>query len=301
MRFKGLDLNLLVAFNVLMETRSVSRAAEQLHLSQPAMSAALGRLRDYFGDDLLVLQGKRMFPTPYAESLVPMVQEALRQVDALITTSTSFDPATSQRIFRLIASDYITAAVIAPLSRRLAQVAPQIQMETVLPSDGSADLIAQGVFDLLITPEDFINPGQPAELLFEERHVVVGWNRNPLFKRDLTEEHLMKAGHVVVQMGIQRTHAFADATMEQSGRFRRVEAAASSFTAIPWLVIETNRLALMHERLARRMASMFPLAIAPIPFPFPMMREMMQFNRARSADEGLRWLREQLRETGQIP
>ena len=124
MNLRQIDLNLLVAFNVLIETRSVSRAAEVLHLSQPAMSAALGRLRDYFGDDLLVLQGKRMFPTAYAESLVPMVQETLRQIDTLISTSTSFDPATSQRTFRLFASDYITAAIIAPLSRRLASSAP---------------------------------------------------------------------------------------------------------------------------------------------------------------------------------
>ncbi|GGB56614.1 LysR family transcriptional regulator [Blastomonas aquatica] len=301
MRFKGLDLNLLVAFSVLMETRSVSRAAEQLHLSQPAMSAALGRLRDYFGDDLLVLQGKRMFPTAYAETLVPMVQDTLRQVDALITTSTSFDPATSQRTFRLIASDYITAAVIAPLSRRLAQVAPTIRLETVLPSDGSADLIVQGSFDLLITPEDFINPSQPAELLFEERHVVVGWTGNPLFETELGDEDVMHASHVGVHMGNQRTRAFADSMMEQLGRSRRMDMMASSFTAVPWLVIETNRLALMHERLARRMASMFPLAIAPIPFAFPMMREMMQYNRARSNDEGLRWLRDQLRHDSALP
>jgi LysR family transcriptional regulator, nod-box dependent transcriptional activator len=80
-----------------------------------------------------------------------------------------------------------------------------------------------------------------------------------------------------------------------------MDVTASSFTIIPWLLIETNRLALMHERLARRMASMFPLVVAPIPFPFPPMREMMQFNRTRSADEGLRWLREQLRKEGAMP
>ena len=300
MRFKGLDLNLLVAFNVVMETRSVSRAAEQLHLSQPAMSAALGRLRDYFGDDLLVLHGKRMFPTPYAESLVPGVQETLRSIDALITSSTSFDPATSQRVFRLIASDYITAAVIAPLSRRLAQVAPGIRLEAVLPSDGSADLIAQGAFDLLITPEEFINPSQPAELLFEERHVVIGWSGNPVFGRPMTEDDLMQAGHVGVLMGNQRTPAFADSTMQQSGRFRQMDVTASSFTVVPWLVIETNRMALMHERLALCMARMFPLAIAPIPFDFPVMREMMQFNHARSTDEGLKWLRAELRRDSAI-
>ncbi len=301
MRFKGLDLNLLVAFDVLLATRSVSRSAEQLHLSQPAMSAALGRLREYFGDDLLVQQGKRMFPTAYAESLMPMVHDVLRTVDAVITTSTNFDPATSQRTFRVIASDYITAAVIAPLVHKLAMVAPHIKLESVLPSDDSADLIGQGAFDLLITPEDFISPGQPAELLFEEQHVFVGWSGNPLFDRALTEEVVMAASHVAVQMGNQRTSAFADNMMEKLGRFRQIDVTASSFTIIPWLLIETNRIALMHERLARRMASMFPLAVAPIPFPFPLMREMMQFNRTRSSNEGLRWLRDQLREEGAMP
>lgn len=265
------------------------------------MSAALGRLRDYFGDNLLVLQGKRMLPTAYAETLMPMVQDTLRHIDAMINTSTSFDPATSQRIFRLIASDYITAAVIAPLSRRLAKIAPNIQLETVLPSDGSSDLIAQGAFDLLITPENFINPGQPAELLCEERHVVVGWNRNPLFSETLTEDALMAASHVGMQMGNQRTSAFADKMMDQMGKVRRLDVMAASFTVVPWLIIETNRLALMHERLARQLATMFPIAIAPIPFDFPMMREMMQYNRTRGNDEGLRWLREQLRIDSKLP
>lgn len=300
MRFRGLDLNLLVAFNELMEARSVSRAAAKLNLSQPAMSAALGRLRDYFGDELLVSQGKRMFPTPYAESLVPMVQDTLRRIDALITTSTSFEPESSQRVFRLIASDYITAAVIAPLSRRLARIAPGIRIEVVLPSDGSAELIAQGVFDLMITPEEFISSGQPAELLFEERHVVVGWNRNPLFGRDVTLLDVLSTGHVAVQMGNQRTNAFAESVMEKLGHFRRVEVTASSFTMVPWLLIETDRLALMHERLARRMSDMFPLAIAPIPFDFPPMREMMQFNQARAKDEGLMWMREELRRASEL-
>ena len=300
MRFRGLDLNLLVAFHELMAARSVSRAAEKLNLSQPAMSAALGRLRDYFGDELLVSQGKRMLPTPYAESLVPMVQDTLRRIDALITTSTSFEPESSQRVFRLIASDYITAAVIAPLSRRLARIAPGIRIEVVLPSDGSGELIAQGVFDLMITPEEFIITGQPAELLFEERHVVVGWNRNPLFGREVTLQVVLSTGHVAVQMGNQRTNAFAESVMEKLGHFRRVAVTASSFTMVPWLLIETDRLALMHERLARRMSDMFPLAIAPIPFDFPPMREMMQFNQARAKDEGLMWMREELRRASEL-
>lgn len=300
MRFKGLDLNLLFAFHELMDVRSVSRAAAKLNLSQPAMSAALGRLRDFFGDELLVSQGKRMIPTPYAESLAPMVQDTLRRIEALITTSTSFDPSTSQRVFRLIASDYIMAAVIAPLTRRLSRTAPGIRIEVALPSDTSRDLIAQGKFDLLITPEDFLSAGQPAELLFEERHVIAGWNGNPLFAREVTLQDLLSAGHVVIQMGNQRTNAFAENAMEKLGHFRRVEVTASSFTMVPWLLIETDRLALMHERLALRMADMFPLATAPIPFPFPQMREMIQFNHARANDEGLAWLRDELRHSSDL-
>lgn len=108
MRFKGLDLNLLLAFDTLLHTRSVSRAADRMHLSQAAMSSALGRLREYFGDEILIVQGKRMYPTAFAESLVPRVKECLRRVKDVISTSPTFDPGTSERTFRIVVSDYIT-------------------------------------------------------------------------------------------------------------------------------------------------------------------------------------------------
>src|SRR5271165_3111161 len=135
MRFKGLDLNLLVAFDTLLQCRSVTRAAERLHLSQAAMSAALGRLRGFFSDEILVVHGKRMYPTAFAQNLVPQVQEFLRQIDAMLITSSDFDPASSQRIFRLVASDYIAAVVLVPLITRLAISAPGIRIDVVLPDD----------------------------------------------------------------------------------------------------------------------------------------------------------------------
>ena len=118
MRFKGLDLNLLVALDALLETRSVSAAASRLNLSQPAMSAALSRLRDYFGDDLLVASGKRMYPTAYAETLYPQLKDCLAGLDSLISNPTLFDPKTSLRTFRIIGSDYVTAAALVPLISR---------------------------------------------------------------------------------------------------------------------------------------------------------------------------------------
>jgi DNA-binding transcriptional LysR family regulator len=181
MRFKGLDLNLLAAFDVLLESRSVSAAARQMNLSQPAMSAALTRLRDYFADDLLVAQGKRMYPTAFAEALVPQVRETLRTVEAMLATTSRFDPAATQRTFRLVASDYVVTAVLAPVLQALPRLAPGLRIELVLPSDAAQSDLRDGRADLLIAPEQFILSDHPSELLCEERHVVVGWADNPAF------------------------------------------------------------------------------------------------------------------------
>jgi len=294
MRFRGLDLNLLVAFEALLEERSVSRAAVRMNLSQPAMSAALGRLRSYFGDDILVPQGKRMHATAFAESLLPQVRECLQGLESLVATSPGFDPAKSQRSFRVVASDYATAAVLVPLVTRLADIAPQIRLDLLLTTDESARQLDEGKIDLMITPDIYCAPGHPTQLLFEEHHVVVGWKKNPLFRRRLTEADFLAAGHVAVRMGNAGNPAFADRQLEVLGRRRRVEVTVGSFTLVPWLLRGTNRVATMHERLVRIMAKEFQLAYTPVPFRFPVMREMIQHHRARTPDEGLAWLRAQI-------
>src|ERR1700737_114702 len=104
MNFRGLDLNLLVALEALLETRSVSQAANRLHLSQPAMSAALARIREYFQDEILVAKGKRMYPTETAEAVLPQLKDCLRRVEGLILSPTTFNPKTAQRSFSIVTS-----------------------------------------------------------------------------------------------------------------------------------------------------------------------------------------------------
>jgi len=294
MRFKGLDLNLLVIFEALMETRSVTRAAERVGMTQPAASAALRRLRDYFGDDILVAVGKRMHPTPFAEMLLPEIQQSLQGVERAIATPANFDPATSSRRFRISTSDYIMVAVIVPLARRLAATAPNIHLEIVQPNEESVPSLERGKVDLLITPEPYLAAWHPSELLFEEEQVVVGWSQNPVFKKGVTETDFFSAGHVTVAMGNARTPAFADSHLQHLAHNRRVEIAVASFASAPWFLIGTSRLAVLHERLAKAMAPMFDLAIAPLPFEFPRLREMIQFHEARANDAGLTWLRGEL-------
>ena len=294
MRFKGLDLNLLVAFDTLLQYRSVTRAAERLNLSQAAMSAALARLRAFFSDDILVVHGKRMYPTAFAQNLVPQVKESLRQIDAMLITSSDFDPVTSQRIFRVVASDYIAAVVLVPLITRLASTAPGIRTEVVLPDATVLRHLENGDVDLLITPEDYISQDLPSELLYEENHVMVGCQGNSNFSAKLTEAEFFAAGHVTVAIGNHGSASFGDKMLERLGKSRRIEVVAPSFTMVPSLLLNTRRLAIMHERLARVMAGRFAIAYCPLPFTIPLMREMVQHHFSRTADPGLTWFREQL-------
>jgi LysR family transcriptional regulator, nod-box dependent transcriptional activator len=298
MRFKGLDLNLLAAFHALMETRSVSRSAEQLNLSQPAMSAALSRLREFFGDPILIAKNKRMYPTAYAEALLPRVQEALQSVEGIIATSASFHPATTDRTFRIAASDYIVVTVLAPLVANLAVSAPGVKIDIAAPDERVIVSLTAGKLDVIITPEHFVSRDHPTELLFEERHVVAGWAENPLLaNRTITERAFFAAGHVAVAIGPERAPSFGDRHLATLTTSRRIEVTASSFAEVPWLLLGTPRLALMHERLAKVICDVLPLKTIPAP-PFlhlPLMREMVQFNEVRRGDEGLSWLLRQLR------
>jgi len=295
MRFKQLDLNLLVVFSALMDTRSVTRTAERLGLTQPAASASLRRLRAYFGDELLVQVGKRMHPTPFAEALFPQIQRSLQSVEQAIATPAGFDPATSTRRFRINASDYVMVAVLVGLAERVTAAAPQIQLEVMQPTERNADDLEGGKIDLLIAPEQLLAPWHPSEFLYEEEQVVVGWAGNPLFAKGLTTDDFFASGHVGVALGSRRAATFADTQLARMGRQRRIDIEVASFASVPWFLQNTMRLAVLHKRLVRAMMPQFELAFAPMPFPFPRLREMAQFHEARRDDAGLVWLREQLR------
>ncbi|WP_298170599.1 LysR family transcriptional regulator [Novosphingobium sp.] len=292
MRYKGLDLNLLVAFDALMTTRSVSRSAERLNLSQPAMSAALSRLREYFGDELLQLQGKRMHPTPFADELMPQVRESLLGLEVMLSRSPHFDPATSQRSFKVVTSDYVFASLIVPLVAQLAEEAPGIRIDCELPQPGTVQELEEGKIDITITPEYVIGGNHLSYILYHEPQVVVGWSGNPAIANGtITEEAFFAAGHVAVVLGGGKTLSYADRTLDLMGRTRTIEATVAIFTAVPWLIEGTNRLSVMHSRLAAQLKGRFAITSAPVPFEIPAMKQMLSYHPGRKDDAGLAWLR----------
>lgn len=297
MRFKKFDLNLLVALDALLTERSVSRAATRLSLSPSATSDALSRLRDYFGDELLVQLGRRMEPTARAESLRLAVRDLLVQLDHTISTEPAFDPARSDRRFRIYASDY-TQMVLGPLLMARAAAAHCSAVIDFLPqvAEPQGDL-ERGDADLLILPQALMVSAHPQEALYEERFVCAVWRGSSLARNELTRERYLTAGHIIMRpQAAQRESSYEDWHLKQLGLRRHIAATSYGFAPVAALVVGTEFVATMHASLARTLASAWPLVVKPCPIPIPPMTQAAQWHRARTQDPGLGWLRGLLRQ-----
>jgi len=294
MRFDRLDLNLLVALDALLSERSVSLAADRICLSQSATSSALGRLRDYFADDLLVQKGRQMVLTSRAEGLVEPVRAVLEQIRATIAVQPPFDPATSDRTIRIMASDYMTGVLLASVLTELEKVAPNMRFEIQPLSESVVESLERGFVDLLLTIDYAISPDHPSQILFNDDYVVVGWNQNPAMAGPMTQELYLSLGHVTARFGRARVSAFEDWFMRRQKRQRRIEVAAPSFASIPGFLIGSNRIATMHRRLATRVADYLPLTIREVPMEIPPIREAVQWHISSNNDPAIRWLVEAL-------
>jgi len=303
MRFQRLDLNLLVALDALLTERSVSLAADRLCLSQSATSSALGRLREYFDDELLVLKGRQMVLTARAEQLIDPTRAVLEQIRATIAVAPIFDPLSSDRLVRFMASDYTTEVLLVPAFARFRHSAPNMRFEIQGMSNSPVEDLERGFVDLLVTVDFATSPDHPSELMFTDDYVVVGDAENPALAQPMTSEQYLALGHVTVRFGRARIPAFDDWYMRRKKQQRQVEVVAASFVALPSLIVGTDRIATMHRRLAEKMAQRYPLALAPVPFDIPPVHEVAQWHISNNNDAAIRWMVSQLQEVaqGEVP
>lgn len=294
MRFGRLDLNLLVALDALLTERSVSLAADRLCLSQSATSSALGRLREYFGDELLLLRGRSMILTARAEELIDPVRTVLEQIRTTVAVAPPFDPATADRVIRIMASDYSTEVLLAGVLADLAREAPSIRFEIHPMHESPIDAIERGYIDLLLTIDYAISADHPSHVLFEDDYVVVGDRENPAMAGPMTRELYFELGHVTARFGQAKIPAFDEWFVRRQKNQRRVEVVAPTFLSLPSLIIGTARIATMHRRMAEICARSMPLVMREVPFAIPPIRETVQWNIANNNDRALRWFVERL-------
>lgn len=292
MRFNKLDLNLLVALDAMLKARSISRAAEALHITQPAMSNALARLRAYFGDDLLVPVGRKMALTPRAETLQEAVRDVLLRVDATITALPQFDPAQSERWFRLFLSDYTSLTLIPHLLTLAARASTSLRFELLPQVDQPQRALERGEADLLVMPAIYCAPNHPLDILLEEAFCCVVWQGSDHARQgSISQVAYAAAGHVVMQPPGSSQPSFETGQMQVLGLVRRVQVSAFSFVTAAAAVVGTERIATVHLRLARQLGRSLPIAVLPLPVAMAPMQQAMQWHKYRSQDPGLVWLR----------
>lgn len=294
MRFGRLDLNLLVALDALLTERSVSLAADRLCLSQSATSSALGRLREYFGDELLLVKGRHMIVTARGEELIEPVRAVLEQIRSTIAIAPPFDPATAERQVRIMASDYTTQVLLAEALVQLERDAPNMRFEIQPMSTNPADEIERGFIDLLVTIDFAVSTDHPSRFLFEDDYVVVGDANNPALRGEITREDYFGLGHVTARFGRAQMPAFEEWFTRRQKQQRRIEVIAPSFLSLPGLVLGTQRIVTMHRRLAEQVVKTFPLVMRELPFAIPPIRELVQWHITNNNDRALRWVIERL-------
>ncbi|WP_404294654.1 LysR family transcriptional regulator (plasmid) [Microvirga sp. RSM25] len=294
MRFKGLDLNLLVALDALMTKRNLTAAARSINLSQPAMSAAVGRLRAYFCDELFTMVGRELVLTPRAEGLASAVRETLLHIQLSIMSCDRFNPAQSDRRFRIILSDFMTLVFFRKVVERIAQQAPAVSLELLPLDDDPDELLRRGDIDFLILPELFMSDMHPREALFDETLVCVGCGMNKQLPRQLTFEKYMSMGHVAVKFGRTRRPSVEDWFLLEHGFKRRLEIIVDAFTMIPPVLSGTDRIATIPLRLAKHFAKTMPLRIVESPLPLPPFTEAVQWPAFHNTDPASIWMREVL-------
>src|SRR3954465_13398016 len=186
MRFEGLDLNLLVALDAILEERSVIGASRRLHLSQPAMSAAIGRLRQYFNDEIFTISKRKLVPTPLAQSLEKPTRDILLRVRTNLISPPKFDPASSERRFRLVVSDYASIVLMHAVMKRVYRLAPRVCLEILPFSDRVDEQLQRGAGDLVVTPDCSLIAGHPSQHLFSDEFCCVVWTGNRKVGRSIS-------------------------------------------------------------------------------------------------------------------
>lgn len=305
MHLRRLDLNLLVALNALLEEQSTIGASHRLNIGQSATSAALGRLRQHFGDELLTQVGRRMLPTPLGESLIEPVRDILRRIEATLDAKADFDPATSTRHFKLMMSDYLCAVFFNRVIEKVAKIAPKVTWDIVSFKPPPAEALNSADIDFLVMASStrgekleshHLSKLHPYEKLFEDSYSCLVWSENPLIGETLTLDEFFELGHVVAKMTQVHIPLIEENYFEKTYQKRKIEVFAPNLGSMAHFLIGTNRVATVHTRLARLYASYLPLRVIPHPAEMPTIIESMQWHSYRNEDLSIIWLRSIMKE-----
>jgi len=289
--FRKLDLNLLLVFNALLKERSVTRASARLFVGQPALSAALKRLRVALGDELFVRTSHGMEPTPRALELAASIGPLLASLQQALVNRPSFDPARSDRVFRVGLSDSLEVALMPALLQRLSNEAPGVRVIACTSnSQRAAAQLDAGEIELAIGVLQDVPAWQRRQALFDwtfvclfdPRHVKVRGQR-------ITTAEYLRYPHVMTSFSAGLS-GFMDEQLERKGLTRRVVFSSPHFATSPLIVKQMPVITTVPTFIAETWRDALGLTASPVPIDVPSYRVETSWTAAHDGDPGLRWL-----------
>jgi DNA-binding transcriptional LysR family regulator len=295
--FDKIDLHLIRVLNTVLTERSVSRAAIRLGMYQPAVSAALRRLRDLAGDPLLVRSGAGMVPTDAGLRMIEPSARILRAAEVMFSDARGFDPATAKTVFSLAASDYLDPLFLPQLVAQIKSQAPhcRIEMRALSPESDYRNHLAQGEIDIVIgnwaSPPEDLHMGR----LFGDEVVCLVSREHPAVRRGWDVKSWLEAEHIAPTPTHLGAKGVIDDHLEHLGLQRNIMARCPHFGLIPAMVASSLLVLTTGRQYCERYSEVLALKILPCPIEFPRMMYYQLWHERSHASNSAKWLRERVR------
>ncbi|WP_273808904.1 MULTISPECIES: LysR family transcriptional regulator [unclassified Pseudomonas] len=291
MKLRDLDLNLLLVFHQLLIDQQVSIAAEQLGLTQPAVSNALRRLRTAMGDELFVRTGRGMQPTPYAARLAGPVAEAITTLSMALEHDDGFDPATSDRKFTIAMTDIGEIYFMPRLIDALKDRAPSISIATLRSHAGLSDALGNGEVDLAVGLLPNLQAGFFQRRLFLHRYICLCRKGHPIASQPIDSDRFSAYGHVRI-LASSTGHGEVDNYLNRAGLNRTIRLEVPHFVAVGHILQKSDLIATVPERFASSCLEPFDLVALPLPFVLPEIPINIFWHTRFNKDPANQWLRQ---------
>lgn len=285
-----IDPRLLSVFDEIYKSRSVSGAAQALGLGQPAVSVALSKLRNLFSDPLFVRTSNGMEATPLGETLALPVRQALEALAAVTSQRNAFDPATSERTFRICMTDISQLVLLPRLWEALRRVAPHIRIEVLPLTTDLARMLESGQADLALGYLPSLEAGFYQKVLFTQAFVCMVSEHHPRIKGRLTLQQFQAEDHAVISSS-GAAPVLIDQELARQGHKRRITLQIPNFIGAALVVEHTDLIITIPERLAQVLEGRGALKTFPVPVPLPQYEVKQHWHERFHNDPGSQWLR----------
>ena len=294
MNLKETDLNLFIAFDVIYTEKNLTKAGQVLGITQPAVSNALSRLRELFGDDLFIRTSKGMIPTPVANQIIKDVRSALSLIQNTISETEKFDPSIAEMTFKISIGDSSEYRLLPLLIKELAEIAPKIKVETYLtPRKDAPRELASGTIDFSIDPPVHSDPHLKHEKIYEEDYVMIVRKDHPILSlKEITIEDYLKLSHIHIS-NRKTGLGHVDMALYRLGLSRDISLRAQHFLVAPYIV-EQSDLAIT---TTKGFAVDRDLAWRELPFEIEPLILHLYWHEAKDSDPSTKWMKELMLKT----